>query len=80
MPPGGTPVKPLTCERRDFLTSNSLYTLPLALLNMEYSSVGQVNFGYLEAGAMIPCVVLYIALQRYYIRGLTSGVVKGWRP
>jgi len=51
-----------------------------ALLNMEYSSVGQVNFGYLEAGAviaMIPCVVLYIALQRYYTRGLTSGVVKG---
>ena len=38
------------------------------------------DFGYLEAGAviaMIPCVVLYIALQRYYIRGLTSGVVKG---
>ena len=27
--------------------------------------------------AMVPCVVLYIALQRYYIRGLTSGVVKG---
>jgi multiple sugar transport system permease protein len=63
-----------------FLTSNDLYTLPLALLNMEYGSVGQVNFGFLEAGAviaMIPCVVLYIALQRYYIRGLTSGVVKG---
>jgi multiple sugar transport system permease protein len=63
-----------------FLTSNDLYTLPLALLNMEYGSVGQVNFGWLEAGAviaMIPCVVLYIALQRYYIRGLTSGVVKG---
>lgn len=63
-----------------FLTSNNLYTLPLALLNMEYGSVGQVNFGYLEAGAviaMIPCVVLYIALQRFYIRGLTSGVVKG---
>jgi multiple sugar transport system permease protein len=33
-----------------FLTSNDLYTLPLALLNMEYGSVGQVNFGYLEAG------------------------------
>jgi multiple sugar transport system permease protein len=27
--------------------------------------------------AMIPCVVLYVALQRYYIRGLISGVVKG---
>ncbi|MGH3233578.1 MAG: hypothetical protein ACRDOH_10060 [Streptosporangiaceae bacterium] len=36
--------------------------------------------GYLEVGAviaMVPCVVLYIALQRYYIRGLTAGVVKG---
>jgi multiple sugar transport system permease protein len=63
-----------------FLTSNSLYTLPLALLNMEYGSVGQVNYGYLEAGAviaMVPCVLLYIGLQRFYIRGLMSGVVKG---
>ena len=63
-----------------FLTSNNLYTLPLALLNMEYGSVGQVNFGYLEAGAviaMVPCVLLYIGLQRFYIRGLMSGVVKG---
>ena len=63
-----------------FLTSNNLYTLPLALLNMEYGSVGQVNFGYLEAGAviaMIPCVLLYIGLQRFYIRGLMAGVVKG---
>ncbi len=27
--------------------------------------------------AMIPCVVRYVAPQRYYIRGLTAGVVKG---
>ncbi|HEY7275396.1 MAG TPA: carbohydrate ABC transporter permease [Trebonia sp.] len=63
-----------------FITSNNLFTLPLALLNMEYGSVGQVNFGYLEAGAviaMVPCVLLYIGLQRFYIRGLVSGVVKG---
>jgi multiple sugar transport system permease protein len=63
-----------------FLTSSDLYTLPLALLNLEYGSVGQVNFGYLEAGAviaMIPCVILYVALQRFYIRGLLAGVVKG---
>jgi ABC-type maltose transport system permease subunit len=25
----------------------------------------------------VPCVLLYIGLQRFYIRGLTSGVVKG---
>jgi len=63
-----------------FLTSNNLFTLPLALLNLEYGSVGQVNFGYLEAGAviaMIPCVLLYLGLQRYYVRGLMSGVIKG---
>jgi multiple sugar transport system permease protein len=63
-----------------FITSSNLYTLPLALLTMEYGSVGQVNFGYLEAGAviaMVPCILLYIGLQRFYIRGLMSGVVKG---
>jgi multiple sugar transport system permease protein len=63
-----------------FITSNNLYTLPLALLNLEYGSVGQVNFGYLEAGAviaMVPCVLLYLGLQRFYVRGLASGVVKG---
>jgi multiple sugar transport system permease protein len=63
-----------------FLTSNNLYTLPVALINIEYGSVGQVNFSYLETGAvmaMVPCIVLYIGLQRYYIRGLTQGVVKG---
>jgi ABC-type glycerol-3-phosphate transport system permease component len=27
--------------------------------------------------AMGPCVLLYIGLQRFYIRGLVSGVVKG---
>jgi len=64
------------------LTSNDLYTLPLALLNMEYGSVGQVNFGFLEAGAviaMIPCLLLYVALQRYHIRGLTSGASRTLR-
>ena len=63
-----------------FLTSNNLFTLPLALLNMEYGSVGQVNFGYLEAGAviaMIPCILLYVGLQRFYVRGLVAGVIKG---
>ena len=63
-----------------FITSSDLFTLPLALLNMSYSSVGQVNFGYLEAGAviaMVPCALLYVGLQRFYIRGLVSGVVKG---
>jgi multiple sugar transport system permease protein len=27
--------------------------------------------------AMIPCVVLYVALQRFYVQGLAAGAVKG---
>jgi multiple sugar transport system permease protein len=63
-----------------FLTSDNLFTLPVALLNIDSGTYGAVNYGYLEAGAvvaMIPCVLLYIGLQRFYIRGLMSGVVKG---
>jgi multiple sugar transport system permease protein len=26
---------------------------------------------------MIPCIIIYVALQRYYVRGLVSGAVKG---
>lgn len=63
-----------------FLTDDRLYTLPLALVNLQAGAYGEVNFGYLVAGsvvAMVPCVVLYVALQRYYVAGLASGAVKG---
>jgi len=26
---------------------------------------------------MVPCVIVYVALQRYYVQGLMSGAVKG---
>ncbi|MDA8291807.1 MAG: carbohydrate ABC transporter permease [Actinomycetota bacterium] len=63
-----------------FVTNGSTYTLPVALSNVETNTYGSVNYGYLVAGAviaMIPCVVVYVALQRYYVRGLVSGAVKG---
>jgi multiple sugar transport system permease protein len=64
-----------------FLTSSSVYTLPVALSNVETGTTyGGVNFGYLTAGAviaMVPCVIVYAALQRFYVRGLLSGAVKG---
>ncbi|GGM29292.1 carbohydrate ABC transporter permease [Promicromonospora citrea] len=63
-----------------FLTDSSLYTLPVSLVNLQQGAYGQVNFGLLAAGsviAMIPCVILYVALQRYYVAGLASGSVKG---
>ena len=63
-----------------FLTSRELYTLPVALVNLQQGAYGQTDFGLLAAGsviAMIPCVVLYIGLQRFYVAGLASGAVKG---
>ena len=50
-------------------------------MNVESSDTyGQINYGVLIAGAviaMIPCIIIYVALQRYYVRGLVSGAVKG---
>ncbi|GAA2017450.1 carbohydrate ABC transporter permease [Pseudokineococcus marinus] len=63
-----------------FLTRQELYTLPVALLNLQQGAYGQVDYGLLAAGAliaMVPCVVLYVALQRFYVAGLASGAVKG---
>lgn len=63
-----------------FVTNGTTYTLPVALSNVETNTYGSVNYGYLVAGAviaMIPCVMVYVALQRYYVRGLISGAVKG---
>ena len=63
-----------------FLTNDSLFTLPVALSNAETGTYGAVNYGLLLAGAviaMIPCVVVYVSLQRFYVRGLVSGALKG---
>lgn len=63
-----------------FLTDRDLYTLPVALVNLQQGTYGDIDFGFIAAGsviAMIPCVVLYVALQRFYVAGLASGAVKG---
>ena len=63
-----------------FLTNDSLFTLPVALINVESGNYGAINYGLLLSGAvmaMIPCIVVYVALQRFYVRGLVSGALKG---
>lgn len=63
-----------------FLDTQSRFTLPIELLNLEIGAQGVVNYGVLEAGAvitMVPCVIIYTFLQRYYVAGLVSGGVKG---
>jgi multiple sugar transport system permease protein len=63
-----------------FLESDGKLTLPVKLFNIDTSTYGAINYGYLSSGvviAMVPCIVLYLSLQRYYVRGLMSGAVKG---
>ena len=63
-----------------FLTRQDLYTLPVSLVNLQQGAYGQINYGFLSAGAviaMIPCVILFVSLQRYYVAGLSAGAVKG---
>ena len=56
------------------------FTLPLILaVNLATTSLGGTDWGILQAGvtiSMIPCVLFYALLQRYYVSGLTSGAVK----
>jgi multiple sugar transport system permease protein len=63
-----------------FLTRQDLYTLPVSLVNLQQGAYGQINYGFLAAGAviaMIPCVLLFVSLQRFYVAGLAAGAVKG---
>lgn len=63
-----------------FITRENLYTLPIALLNLQSGTFGELDYGLLVAGAvvaMVPCIILYVALQRFYVQGLAAGAVKG---
>ena len=54
--------------------------LPLALVNMRQQTMGVIDYGSTTAGVVvltIPALVLFLALQRYYIRGFTDGAIKG---
>jgi multiple sugar transport system permease protein len=56
------------------------FTLPLILSNArQETSIGGTDWGMLQAGvtvSIIPCVLFYVCLQRYYVSGFTSGAVK----
>ncbi len=61
------------------LNDQSKYTLPVALTLLQGSLLGQISWGTLQAGvmvSMIPCVIIYAVLQRYYVAGMLSGGIK----
>ena len=61
------------------LKSDGIRTLPVAI-TMFFQAHNRTDWGYVFAMtclSMIPVVILYVSLQRYFISGLSSGAVKG---
>jgi len=55
------------------------FTVPIMLVGVRTGHFGAVDWGALQAGiivAIIPCVAIYVFLQKYYVSGLLSGAVK----
>jgi len=61
------------------MTDQAKFTLPILMTAVQSGRFGAVDWGAVQAGVtvmMIPCLILFLLLQRYYIRGLTAGAVK----
>jgi multiple sugar transport system permease protein len=62
------------------MNRGATFTLPLVLAAArQETSIGGTDWGLLQAGvtvSIIPCVLFYVLLQKYYVSGFLSGVVK----
>jgi multiple sugar transport system permease protein len=62
------------------MNKSSSFTLPVVLAAARTeTSLGGTDWGMLQAGvtiSIVPCVVIYLLLQKYYVSGLLSGAVK----
>lgn len=56
------------------------FTLPVAVYSMQQRTFGAIDYGALEAGVVVmalPCLVLFLLLQRHYVRGFMTGALRG---
>jgi multiple sugar transport system permease protein len=63
-----------------YLLGGDNQPLPLALVNMRQQVMGVIDYGATQAGVVVltvPCVVLFLILQRHYVNGFMSGALKG---
>lgn len=62
-----------------FMNKETMFTLPIMLVASRTGYYGSTDWGILQAGviiSIIPCVPIYLMLQRYYVSGLMSGTGK----
>ena len=61
------------------LTQGQKFTLPVALVSLRSGEFGTIDLGALQAGiavAALPCLLIFMLLQRHYVRGFTAGAVR----
>jgi ABC-type glycerol-3-phosphate transport system permease component len=61
-------------------TDESVRTLPLGLANLSLSASYQNDYGSLFAGVVVvtlPILLVYLALQKHLVKGVTAGALKG---
>lgn len=62
------------------INDSARQVLPVAINTMAQQAFGVVDYGATEAGVVVlalPCIVLFLLLQRFYIKGFMSGALKG---
>jgi multiple sugar transport system permease protein len=62
------------------LNSADKLVLPLAVTNGRQQVMGVVDYGFTQAGVVVlavPCIALFLILQRHYVQGFMSGALKG---
>jgi multiple sugar transport system permease protein len=61
------------------MNKETAFTVPIMLVSVRTGHLGAIDWGTLQAGviiSIIPCVAIYVLLQKYYVSGLLSGAVK----
>jgi multiple sugar transport system permease protein len=62
-----------------FMNKESSFTVPIMLVSSRIGHYGLVDWGALQAGVIIsivPCVLVYVFLQKYYVSGFLNGAIK----
>ena len=62
-----------------FMNQETEFTIPIMLVGVRQGHFGAIDWGALQAGvviSMLPCFLIYLLLQKYYVSGLLSGAVK----